>query len=123
MRKLLLLTVAVLVVLALPWSHLAAAEAAQPDSQAALPATAVTPEQCPAERLPEGVDAVLSEDGKIFLSVCDEYCRDQCIAERQACKDTCNGNLWCIIECDCAMYYCIDECSGCDQDPPPLVCQ
>lgn len=123
MKKLLLLTVAALVVSALVWSHLDAAEATQPDSQAALAAAAVTPELCPAEQPTEEVEAVLSEDGKIFLSGCDEVCRDQCIAERLACKNACNGNFWCIIECDCAMYYCIEECLGCEQDPPPLLCQ
>ena len=123
MKKLLLLTVAVLVVSPLAWSHLDAAETVQPDSQAALPAGAVTPELCPAKEPAEETEGLLPEDSKVLVVTCDEFCRDQCIAERLACKNACNGNFWCIVECDCAMYYCIEGCLGCEQDPPPLLCQ
>lgn len=123
MKKHLVLTLAILVLSIFSWTHMGTAATGQPDSEEAALAESARPAEAAAKEGAEVFESLRPEDGKVFLSWCDQACVDQCLAEEQACKDACNGDFWCEAECGCDKYWCTDACAGCEQDPPPILCQ
>lgn len=120
MKKPLLLALVVLALSTFAWTQMEAAETTQPDSGEAVLGE-LAKNEAPAEQPGEGIEGLLPDDGKISMS-CDENCRDQCLEEQTECKAGCGGSFPCLIACSCEMYWCVDACPGCEQDPPPLPC-
>ena len=52
---------------------------------------------------------------------CTQSCVNSCAAANAACKASCGSNYSCLIDCNCALYWCVDDC-GCAQDGPPILC-
>lgn len=114
MKKHLVLAFVLVTLAVFAWTSLEAANA--------VPAEAEGPvaTEAPTEEPVEDIEALLPENDPLFLS-CSQTCVDNCLQEEQECKDLCNGNISCEIDCSCDKYWCTDAC-GCEQDPPPLPC-